>query len=191
MQTVCTYKPGNCSQLMQPGYVFSVLTIEVLVRHGPNHFSSVYQLKGGEFDSAYVKSCRIRAGRSVKGLCLPPAMSRAERRVVEKVVSDALNGLGGDLKGQYYPLSGMADDVMERLIDVGHVIEYCDQYQLAQIDYLLIEQSIILVYLSWDGGWGLVTKTKAYIRYMAPNHYVENKLLLKIKGKLIIRNDVG
>ena len=73
-----------------------------------------YQLRGGELDSAYVKSCRIRCGRSVKGLCLPPAMSRAERRVVEKVVSDALGGLSGDLSGQYYPLFGMADDVMEQ-----------------------------------------------------------------------------
>merc|ERR1712198_718025 len=55
------------------------------------------KLIGGEFDPAYVKSRRIRCGRSVRGLCLPPAMSRAERAVVENVVSDALGGLTDDL----------------------------------------------------------------------------------------------
>ena len=43
------------------------------------------QLKGGELDDEFIKSCRIRTGRSVRGFCLPPAMCRAERRVVEKV----------------------------------------------------------------------------------------------------------
>merc|ERR1712033_52802 len=55
-------------------------------RH-PDKDLDAEKLNGGEFDDKYVKSCRIRTGRSVRGLCLPPAMSRAERRLVEKVVS--------------------------------------------------------------------------------------------------------
>ena len=43
------------------------------------------QLKGGELEDEFIKSCRIRTGRSVRGFCLPPAMCRAERRQVEKV----------------------------------------------------------------------------------------------------------
>jgi len=81
------------------------------------------KLRGGEFDPEYVKSCRIRCGRSVKGLCLPPAMSRAERRIVEKVVSDALAGLDGDLKGKYYPLTTMKDEDQERLIEDHFLFE--------------------------------------------------------------------
>jgi len=81
------------------------------------------KLNGGDFPAEYVKSCRIRCGRSVRGLCLPPAMSRAERRVVETVVSDALGGLGGDLSGKYYPLFGMDDKVMEQLIDDHFLFE--------------------------------------------------------------------
>ena len=76
------------------------------------------QLANGEMDEKYVKSCRVRTGRSVKGLCLPPAISRAERREVERVLSEALNGLAGDLKGTYYPLCKMTKEQEQRLIDV-------------------------------------------------------------------------
>ena len=44
--------------------------------------------------------------------------SRAERREVERVVVDALNGLEGELKGKYYPLGKMTDEEQNRLIDV-------------------------------------------------------------------------
>jgi len=76
------------------------------------------QLKGGQFDEKYVKSTRIRTGRSVKGFCLPPSISRAERREVEKVMVEALAGLSGDLAGKYYPLKTMSKDQEEQLIKV-------------------------------------------------------------------------
>ena len=51
--------------------------------------SGVYlQLKGGNFDEKYVVSSRVRTGRSIRGLCLPPAACRAERREVERVRHD-------------------------------------------------------------------------------------------------------
>ncbi len=50
-------------------------------------------------------------------------MSRAERRVVEKVVSDALCGLGGDLNGKYYPLATMTEPEMEQLIEDHFLFE--------------------------------------------------------------------
>jgi len=81
------------------------------------------KLDGGELDDKYVKSCRIRTGRSVRGLCLPPAMSRAERAVVEKVVSDALGGLEGDLAGKYYPLTTMSEEDQEKLIEDHFLFE--------------------------------------------------------------------
>nr|3L2E_A Chain A, Glycocyamine kinase alpha chain [Namalycastis sp. ST01]3L2E_C Chain C, Glycocyamine kinase alpha chain [Namalycastis sp. ST01]BAD35022.1 glycocyamine kinase alpha chain [Namalycastis sp. ST01] len=81
------------------------------------------KLVGGVFEDKYVKSCRIRCGRSVKGVCLPPAMSRAERRLVEKVVSDALGGLKGDLAGKYYPLTTMNEKDQEQLIEDHFLFE--------------------------------------------------------------------
>jgi creatine kinase len=74
------------------------------------------KLKGGEFPDKYVKSCRIRTGRGVKGFCLPPSINRAERREVERIIVDALGGLSGDLAGQYYPLPKMTKEQEEQLI---------------------------------------------------------------------------
>ena len=80
---------------------------------------SFRQIHGGNFDAKYVKSCRVRTARSVRGLCLPPSTTRAERREVERLVSGALGGLKGDLAGHYYPLGNMTDAEQEQLIEVG------------------------------------------------------------------------
>ena len=55
-------------------------------------------IKGGMLDSKYVISSRVRTGRSIRGICLPPCCTRAERRAVEKIVKDALNSLDGEFK---------------------------------------------------------------------------------------------
>merc|ERR1711942_420138 len=53
-------------------------------------------LKGGVFDEKYVLSSRVRTGRSVKGISLPPHCTRGERRAIEKIAVDALAGLEGE-----------------------------------------------------------------------------------------------
>ncbi|XP_073724868.1 LOW QUALITY PROTEIN: creatine kinase U-type, mitochondrial [Misgurnus anguillicaudatus] len=75
------------------------------------------KIRGGEFDEKYVLSSRVRTGRSIRGLSLPPACTRAERREVERVVIDALAGLRGDLAGKYYSLCQMTDKEQQQLID--------------------------------------------------------------------------
>jgi creatine kinase len=77
------------------------------------------QLTSGNFDERYVLSSRVRTGRSIRGLSLPPACTRAERREVERVVVDALAGLKGDLAGTYYSLTHMTDQEQQQLIDVS------------------------------------------------------------------------
>ncbi|XP_077099840.1 creatine kinase, mitochondrial 2a (sarcomeric) isoform X2 [Siphateles boraxobius] len=69
------------------------------------------------FDERYVLSSRVRTGRSIRGLSLPPACSRSERREVERVTVQALAGLKGDLAGRYYSLTEMSDAEQQRLID--------------------------------------------------------------------------
>lgn len=64
-------------------------------------------------------SSRVRTGRSIRGLSLPPACSRSERREVERVVVTALSGLKGDLAGRYYSLGEMSDREQQQLIDVS------------------------------------------------------------------------
>jgi len=74
------------------------------------------KLKGGMFDSKYVRSVRIRTGRSLKGFCLSPSINRAERREVERIFVEALSGLKGDLAGKYYPLNKMSKEEEAQLI---------------------------------------------------------------------------
>jgi creatine kinase len=74
------------------------------------------KIVNGQLDSKYVKSCRIRTGRSIRGLCLPPAISRAERREVASTLEAALSGLKDDLAGKYYPLIGMTPEQEAQLI---------------------------------------------------------------------------
>lgn len=80
---------------------------------------SARQVTHGQFDERYVLSSRVRTGRSIRGLSLPPACSRAERREVENVAITALEGLKGDLAGRYYKLSEMTEQDQQRLIDVS------------------------------------------------------------------------
>ncbi|XP_015265879.1 PREDICTED: zinc transporter ZIP1-like [Gekko japonicus] len=75
-------------------------------------------IKAGHFDERYVLSSRVRTGRSIRGLSMPPACTRAERREVERVASDALGGLAGDLAGKYYRLSDMTEKEQQQLIDL-------------------------------------------------------------------------
>lgn len=77
------------------------------------------QVTSGTFDERYVLSSRVRTGRSIRGLSLPPACSRSERREVERVVVTALSGLKGDLTGRYYSLGEMSDREQQQLIDVS------------------------------------------------------------------------
>ncbi len=65
-----------------------------------------------------MSSSRVRTGRSIRGLMLPPACSRAQRREVERVVTDALSHLDGQFKGRYYPLSNMTEEEQNQLIAV-------------------------------------------------------------------------
>nr|XP_058915397.1 creatine kinase U-type, mitochondrial isoform X2 [Kogia breviceps] len=75
------------------------------------------KIRSAYFDERYVLSSRVRTGRSIRGLSLPPACTRAERREVERVVVEALSGLKGDLAGRYYRLSEMTEAEQQQLID--------------------------------------------------------------------------
>lgn len=74
-------------------------------------------LIGGQLDEKYVLSARVRTGRSIKNLSLPPHCTRAERRMVEKLVTEALDSLDGEFQGKYYPLAKMTDQEQEQLIE--------------------------------------------------------------------------
>ncbi|CAH1792978.1 unnamed protein product [Owenia fusiformis] len=74
-------------------------------------------IKGGQLDDKYVLSSRVRTGRSIRGICLPPHCTRAERRAIETIGTDALGSLEGEFSGKYYPLNGMTEAEQDQLID--------------------------------------------------------------------------
>jgi len=74
------------------------------------------KIVGADFDMKYVLSSRCRTGRSIRGYSLPPWCNRAERKKVESIVSEALNRLGGEFQGQYFPLKGMTEEEQEQHI---------------------------------------------------------------------------
>lgn len=74
-------------------------------------------LKNGMLDANFVRSSRVRTGRSIRGLGLPTHCTRAERREVETILANACAKLTGDLAGAYEPLKDMEDARQDQLID--------------------------------------------------------------------------
>ena len=84
-------------------------------RHTSN--MNVSDLKGNVSEEVPVHSVRIRVGRSIDGFGLSPGITRDQRVGVEKLMVKAFANLTGDLAGQYYPLSGMNENVRQQLVD--------------------------------------------------------------------------
>jgi len=74
------------------------------------------ELKNAQFDAAYVRSARVRTGRSIRGLGLPTNCTRAERREVEDVFKKVTSRFTGDLSGTYRSLFDMTDEEIEKWI---------------------------------------------------------------------------
>merc|ERR1712088_364367 len=64
-----------------------------------------------------VHSCRIRVGRSIQGFGLSPGITKQQRIDVEGLMKNAFAKLEGDLAGNYYPLTGMNEQVRQQLVD--------------------------------------------------------------------------
>ena len=74
-------------------------------------------LQGGELDADYVISSRVRTGRSIRGYSFPPNCTRAERRSIEKIVTEVLDTFAEDFHGKYFPLKDMTDEEQTQLIN--------------------------------------------------------------------------
>jgi len=79
-------------------------------------------------DDHYILSTRIRVGRNLDALPLGPGITKEQRLDVEKQVSSALMQLDDELKGSYYPLSGMSKEVQEQLIQDHFLFKEGDRF---------------------------------------------------------------
>jgi len=80
------------------------------------------------FDESYVLSTRIRVGRNLKDFPLGAGISKEQRNEVERLVSNALCSLEGELAGEYYPILGMSKDVQEALIKEHFLFKEGDRF---------------------------------------------------------------
>merc|ERR1719365_115698 len=89
------------------------------IKPGAKHTSDMdsSKIRGNIDADVPVHSTRIRVGRSIDGFGLSPGITKERRVGVEKLVSTALKRLDGDLAGNYYPLTGMAENVRQQLVD--------------------------------------------------------------------------
>ena len=81
-----------------------------------------------DVEGKYIVSTHIRVGRYLKDLPLGPAIDKESRLIVEKRVSAALSSLEGELKGEYYPLLGMSEEVQQQLIENHFLFKEGDRF---------------------------------------------------------------
>lgn len=74
-------------------------------------------LQNAKFDESFVRSSRVRTGRSIRGLAMPTYCTRAERREVERILSKACQRLTGELAGEYMSLKDMSEEKIDQLIE--------------------------------------------------------------------------
>ena len=79
-------------------------------------------------DGEFIVSTRIRVGRNVDNLPLGTAISKEQRDQVEASVVEGLKTLKGELKGEYYPLFGMSEEVQDNLIKNHFLFKEGDRF---------------------------------------------------------------
>lgn len=79
-------------------------------------------------EGAYIISTRVRCGRSLQGYPFNPCLTEAQYGEMEKKVSETLSSLTGELKGTYFPLTGMTKEVQQKLIDDHFLFKEGDRF---------------------------------------------------------------
>jgi creatine kinase len=97
-------------------------------KHPKSDFGDLDSYVNLDPEGKYVISTRVRCGRSLEGYPFNPCLTEAQYAEMEKKVSSTLTGMGGELKGTYYPLTGMKKDVQQKLIDDHFLFKEGDRF---------------------------------------------------------------
>ncbi|GAB6023585.1 hypothetical protein CHUAL_008356 [Chamberlinius hualienensis] len=79
-------------------------------------------------EGSYIISTRVRCGRSLQGYPFNPCLTEAQYVEMEQKVSGTLSSLTDELKGVYYPLTGMTKEVQQKLIDDHFLFKEGDRF---------------------------------------------------------------
>ncbi|VDO52695.1 unnamed protein product [Brugia timori] len=79
-------------------------------------------------EGKYINSTRVRCGRSLQGYPFNPCLTEENYKEMEDKVSFLCGFSDPELKGTYYPLTGMTKDVQKQLIDDHFLFKEGDRY---------------------------------------------------------------
>jgi creatine kinase len=99
----------------------------------------------------YIISTRVRCGRSLQGYPFNPCLTEAQYKEMEEKVSSTLSGLEGELKGQFYPLTGMTKEVQQKLIDDHFLFKEGDRFLQVGMNLERISNVVLYNNTSLDG----------------------------------------
>ncbi|XP_037722244.1 arginine kinase isoform X1 [Drosophila subpulchrella] len=97
-------------------------------KHPASNFGDVATFGNVDPTNEYVISTRVRCGRSMQGYPFNPCLTEAQYKEMEGKVSSTLSGLDGELKGKFYPLTGMEKAVQQQLIDDHFLFKEGDRF---------------------------------------------------------------
>ncbi|KAH8379971.1 hypothetical protein KR009_008222, partial [Drosophila setifemur] len=97
-------------------------------KHPASNFGDVSTFGNVDPTNEYVISTRVRCGRSMQGYPFNPCLTEAQYKEMEGKVSSTLSGLEGELKGKFYPLTGMEKTVQQQLIDDHFLFKEGDRF---------------------------------------------------------------
>ncbi|XP_049540555.1 arginine kinase isoform X1 [Anopheles darlingi] len=97
-------------------------------KHPQRDFGDVNAFGNVDPTGEYVVSTRVRCGRSMEGYPFNPCLTEAQYKEMEQKVSSTLSGLDGELKGKFYPLTGMDKAVQQQLIDDHFLFKEGDRF---------------------------------------------------------------
>ncbi|EJW80656.1 arginine kinase [Wuchereria bancrofti] len=80
-------------------------------------------------EGKYINSTRVRCGRSLQGYPFNPCLTEENYKEMEDEIRKVLCGFSDpELKGTYYPLTGMTKDVQKQLIDDHFLFKEGDRF---------------------------------------------------------------
>nr|WBV73489.1 allergen [Blomia tropicalis] len=97
-------------------------------RHPQSDFGDISQLVNVDPNNEFVISTRVRCGRSMQGYPFNPLLTEAQYQEMQEKVKAQLATFEGELKGRYYPLTGMDKATQQQLIDDHFLFKEGDRF---------------------------------------------------------------
>uniref|UniRef100_A0A1W7RB04 Arginine kinase n=1 Tax=Hadrurus spadix TaxID=141984 RepID=A0A1W7RB04_9SCOR len=97
-------------------------------KHPATDFGDLDTIVNVDPNNEFVISTRVRCGRSLQGYPFNPCLTEAQYKEMEEKVSSILSSMEGELKGKYYPLTGMDKATQQQLIDDHFLFKEGDRF---------------------------------------------------------------